>query len=137
MRVLIDTDIILDVIQNRQPFLIEAQQIWNANRLKTIDGFIAAITPINVFYIVRKQSGVAQARSAVQQILANFEVCPVNQSVLLAASSSVLNDFEDAVQHESAMANGLNMIVTRNIADYKGATLPVYTPTTFLAQLNP
>jgi hypothetical protein len=78
-----------------------------------------------------------QARSAVQQILANFDVCPVNHSVLQAASSSILNDFEDAVQHESALANGLDMIVTRNIVDYKGATLPVYTPTSFLAQLIP
>lgn len=89
MQVLIDTDVILDVVQNRQPFFIEAQHIWNANRLKNIDGFIAAITQINVFSIVRKQSGLAQAHSAVQQILANFDVCPVNRSVLLAASSSL------------------------------------------------
>lgn len=137
MRVLIDTDVILNVVQNRQPFSLEANQIWNANRLKLFDGYVAVITPINVFYIVRKQSGLSQAQQAVQTILANFQVCPVDYAILEAARLSVIADFEDAVQHESALASGLDMIVTRNLSDYKGATLKVLPPASFLSQLPP
>lgn len=137
MRVLLDTDVILDVVQNRQPFSIESTQIWNANRLKLFDGYIAAITPINVFYIIRKQSGLTLAQRAIQAILSNFLVCPVDHAVLEAASLSPISDFEDAVQHESALASGLDMIVTRNLSDYSGATLNILSPTSFLKQLPP
>ncbi len=137
MRVLIDTDVILDVLQNRPPFSIEARQIWNANRLKLFDGYIAAITPLNVFYIIRKHSGLSQAQQAIKELLANFQVCPLDRGILEAASLSALSDFEDAVQHASALALGLDMIVTRNLSDYANSVLIVLSPAAFLSQLAP
>lgn len=136
MKVLIDTDVIIDFFMNRQPFVVQAAALWQANRSGQFEGFVAAITPINLFYIGRKALGANQARQAVQDLLAEFKVCEVNQSVLESALLLAISDFEDAVQHESASGCGLDTIVTRNLNDYKGATLPVLSPTAFLSQLS-
>jgi predicted nucleic acid-binding protein len=135
MKILIDTDVILDFFLNRQPFVTQAAALWQANRSGQFEGFVAAITPINLYYIGRKALGADQAKQAVQNLLAEFKVCPVDHTVLEAARLSAISDFEDAVQHESAVASGLDMIVTRNLSDYNSATLKVFSPATFLGQL--
>ncbi len=105
--------------------------------MKHFDGYIAAITPLNVFYIIRKHTGLSQAQRAIKELLVNFQVCPVDRSILEAASLSALSDFEDAVQHESALALGLDMIVTRNLSDYANAVMKVLSPAAFLSLLAP
>lgn len=137
MKVLIDTDVILDFFLNRQPFVTQVAALWQANRSGQFEGFVAAITPINLYYIGRKALGAEQAKQAVQDLLAEFKVCPVDHMILQTASLSAISDFEDAVQHQSAVASGLDMIVTRNLSDYNSATLKVFSPTTFLGQLPP
>jgi predicted nucleic acid-binding protein len=135
MKVLLDTDVILDVLLDRQPFSVEATNIWDGNHIGRFEGFVSPITPVNVFYIVRKIKGKVIAQQAVQELLAAFQVCTVDKTVMLAAQALSISDYEDAVQHASAEANQLDVIVTRNLKDYAGATLPVFSPGDFLKQL--
>ena len=108
----------------------------NAHEQGRFTAFVAPITPVNVFYIVRKSKGTEIARQAVTTIIGRFHICPLDHAVLESAGLLPLVDFEDAVQLAAAIASELDAIVTRNISDYAGAAIPVYTPTQFLQQLH-
>lgn len=135
MRVLLDTNIILDFVLNRSPFAADAAAILRAHQKGDIEGYISAITPVNLYYIARKMKGASESRRLVGQILASLKVCSVDQSVLQVAHSLPITDYEDAVQHASATASKMDAIVTRNLKDYRNATLPVYSPSDFLKLL--
>ena len=134
-KVLVDTDVILDLILDCHPFVLEATALWDANIQGRFKAYISAITPINVFYIGRKIKGAPAARLAVAKLLAMLPVCAVDLAVLQAAQHIPFADYEDAVQHTSAVATQLDAIVTRNLTDYANATLPVFSPADFLKQL--
>ena len=135
MYVLIDTDVVLDLLLKRPPFFADAFALWQAADQGRFERYVSAITPINVFYIARKSNGVAAAHQVVAELLAVVRVAPVDAAILEAASASTLADFEDAVQVASALALGLDAIVTRNLDDYAGAALPAYPPADLLRRL--
>lgn len=135
MRVLLDTNVILDFVLNRPPWSSYAAAILRAHQKGDIEGYISAITPVNLYYIARKMKGASEARLLVGQILASLKMCSVDQSVLQVAHSLPFADYEDAVQHACATASSMDAIVTRNLKDYKNATLPVYSPSDFLKRL--
>lgn len=135
MRVLVDTDVILDALLARPNFVEEAAIIWQANVDGVFEGFVSAITPLNVFYIARKIKGIDAAREAVDLLLAAWHVCPVNESVLKAALALPFTDFEDAVQHSGGETLHVDCIVTRNLEDYRQSTLLVLSPAAFLEKL--
>jgi predicted nucleic acid-binding protein len=135
MRVLIDTNVILDLFLQRPGYAEEAAALWKANGNRQIEGFVAAITPINLFYFARKTKGREQARQAVVDLLASMQVCRLDQQIFHAALALPVTDYEDAVQMASAVDTQLEAIVTRNLKDYKNSPLPVYSPSDFLALL--
>ena len=136
MRVLLDTDVVLDLLLDRAGFADNAAAIWKANEQGQIDAYISAITPVNVFYIARKIKGTEKARQAVAELLAAFHVCTLDYATLQAALSLPMTDYEDAVQLASAVSQQLDAVITRNVDDYKNATLPVLTPSEFLTRLT-
>jgi predicted nucleic acid-binding protein len=136
MRVLLDTDVILDLVLARDPFAADAAALWVANEQGRCTAYIASITPINVFYVVRKIKGADVARRAVGELLTSLRVCPVDHDALRAAWASPLSDYEDAVQVAAALASGLDALVTRNLADYVDATIPVLAPADALRRLS-
>ncbi|HUK91992.1 MAG TPA: PIN domain-containing protein [Blastocatellia bacterium] len=135
MRVLFDTDVILDVLLDRPGFVEPASALWEASQEGRVDAYISAITPVNVFYIARKLKGLKTARYAVEELLAAFRVCAVDHRALQAALSLPLRDYEDGVQVASALASQLDAIVTRNVRDYEKAAFPVFSPPELLARL--
>jgi predicted nucleic acid-binding protein len=135
MRVLLDTDVILDLLLDR-PGFADAAAIWEANEQGRLDDYISAITPVNVFYIARKIKGAEKAHQAVIELLAALRICMLDQNTLRAALSLSMTDYEDAVQLASAMASQIDVLVTRNLADYKHATLPILSPPELLERLT-
>ena len=136
MRVLLDTDVVLDLLLDRPGFAEHAAAVWEANEQGRVEAYISAITPVNVFYIARKLKGAEKARQAVIELLAALRVCPLDQVMLQTALSLPLTDYEDAVQLASAMASQLDALLTRNLEDYQNATLPIFSPPDFLAHLT-
>jgi predicted nucleic acid-binding protein len=134
MRVLLDTDVILDMLADRQPFVVEASVLWLAHEQGRIEAFVSPITPVNVFYILRKQLGAVQARQIVGRLLATLSICPLDQTVLASAHALPMADFEDAVQAAAAAAARLDALITRNTRDY-AASLAILTPAEALARL--
>jgi predicted nucleic acid-binding protein len=135
MRVLIDTDVVLDLMLKRAAFYADAFALWQAGDQGRYDRYIAAITPINAYYIARKMLGVSDARMAIGDLLAATKICAIDDHVLRTAHGSATSDFEDAVQIAAAIHTGMDVIITRNTGDYTDSPIPVLTPAQFLARL--
>ncbi len=136
MRVLIDTNIILDFLLEREPFLQDAEALFQAIGSQKVVGYVTATTLTDIFYIARRQTkSIERARQAVSTTLAVMEICPVNRIVIEAALASEMT-FEDAVQAACAVAQGLDAIITRDVRDFVDAGLPVLSASQILEQLN-
>lgn len=135
MRVLLDTNVVLDYLLDREPFADAAAAIWEAGRKGRIDIYVSALTPVNVFYIARKLKGIQEARRIVEGILAECQVALIDYGILQDALALPMTDFEDAVQNASATGEQLDALVTRDPKDYAKATLPVFSPQALLMHL--
>ena len=137
MRVLIDTNIVLDVLLNRQAFLGHSMAVLKTLLERKYRGFVAATTLTNMYYIVRRETGKTdEALTAVNKTLQWCEVAPVNRRVLDAARASGMKDFEDAVQAAAASDYGINTVVTRDKKGFTDSALKVYSPEEFLEALK-
>ncbi|MGK7872996.1 MAG: PIN domain-containing protein [Xenococcaceae cyanobacterium] len=137
MRVLVDTNIILDALLEREPFVTDARALLETIRSQGVVGYVTATTLTDIFYIVRRETkSIEQARAAVSRTLTLMEVCPVDRSRLEVAINSNLRDFEDAVQLACAIADNLEAIITRNAQDFAGTTLPILSVNQLLERLG-
>src|SRR5713226_888651 len=115
MRTLLDTDVVLDVILAREPFAKDAAELLDLGEQRLFEPYVSPITPLNIFYIARKAKAVRDLRQAIQSLIETVGVCPIDKSILTSAFELRFVDYEDAVQHESATAAGVEAIVTRDI----------------------
>jgi predicted nucleic acid-binding protein len=139
VKLLLDTNIVLDVLMDKAPFSDPAADIFSRIEQGSISGYLCGTTITTVHYLAAKVLGASRARQEVGKLLALFEVAAVNRPVLEAALRSQFADFEDAVVHEAANHAGADAIVTRNGKVFSGSRLPVYTPAeiaALLAQTN-
>ncbi len=126
MKVLFDTNIVLDVLMDRIPFSDAAVELFANVENGTITGYLCGTSITTVFYLAAKVIGPLRAEEEVKKLLSLFEVAPVNRPVLESALVADFIDFEDAVIHEAACHVGADAIVTRNQKDYKKSRLSVY-----------
>lgn len=133
MRVLFDTNVVLDVLLARQPHADIAARLFVLVDIGRLEGAICATTVTTVHYIATKSVGRQQAQLHLHQILELFDVAPVDRDVLDKALDLDFTDFEDAVLHEAARFAGMTAIVTRNAKDFAQASLPVFEPSELLA----
>ncbi|NEN89932.1 MAG: putative toxin-antitoxin system toxin component, PIN family [Okeania sp. SIO3H1] len=126
MRVLVDTNIILDAFLEREAFVQDAKTLLTAIQSQQIEGYVTATTLTDIFYIVRKQTkSLEKARETVAMTLELMEICDVNRNILETAFATNLRDFEDAVQLACAYAENVDAIITPNPDDFAGASLPI------------
>jgi predicted nucleic acid-binding protein len=136
LRILFDTNVILDVLLDREPFSADAIRLLSKVESNTITGYISATTLTTIYYLTCKIIGAERAREETRKLLSIFQIAPVNQAVLEAALNSGISDFEDAVLHEAAIHIDAQSIVSRNISDFRDAKLPVYLPEELLSMLS-
>jgi predicted nucleic acid-binding protein len=136
MRVLLDTDVVIDVMVARLPFAKVSARLLDLAEKGMFEAYISSITPINIFYVARKTKDAGDLREVLRRLLQTVRVCPIDHSALTVALDLPFADYEDAVQHAAATAVELDAIVTRNLKDYSNATLLVYSPADFLNQLT-
>jgi predicted nucleic acid-binding protein len=136
MKVLFDTNIVLDLLLARQPFVADAARLFAKIELGELDGYLCTTTITTVYYLVARSLNAGHATSGINRLLRLFEVAAVSRPVLAAALTLSFRDFEDAVLHEAARLAGVDAIVTRDLADFAQAQLPVYDPPTLLALLQ-
>lgn len=136
MKVLFDTNIVLDLLLARQRFVANAQRLFTKVERNEITGHLCATTVTTVHYLIAKNFGAKSATSNVAKLLTLFEIAPVSRIVIEMALKSSFSDFEDAVLHESARLSRVDAIVTRNLADFAQAQVATYDPPTLLALLK-
>jgi predicted nucleic acid-binding protein len=128
MRVLIDTNVVLDFLQEREPFVENAARLFERMDAGELEGFIAATTITNIYYIVRRIAGRVVAQDAIAQVLSDLNICAVDQEVLEQALALGFEDFEDAVQYICAVVHNVDVIVTRDVSGFVNAEIPVVLP---------
>jgi predicted nucleic acid-binding protein len=134
-RWLLDTNVVLDVLLKRQPWVAEAQALWTVCDDGRAVGCLTASTLTDIFYIARRQSDISRAWEAVQLCLEAFEICPVDRAILEQALALKGSDFEDNVQMACAAANRLDGIIRRDAAGFREATVPVVSVADVLGRL--
>jgi len=135
--VLIDTDILLDFFYDRQPFANSAESILAMCEQGQIRGYTTSVIISNCYYLLRKTAGHKKVVRQLRKLLNILHVLVTDKPSLLQALDSEFSDFEDAIQHYSALSSGeVNVIITRNIKDYKKSDIAVLSPDEFLAALK-
>ena len=136
-RVLIDIDVILDFFFDRKPFSDNAAKVLSLCESREIKGFITSVIISNVYYLLRQTSTHEKVIEKLKQLITITEVLTTDKEVILKALNSDFKDFEDALQNYSAELNGLvDLIVTRNLKDFKNSSLGVMTPENYLKTLT-
>ena len=133
--VFIDINVILDVLQKREPFYEASAHVLAGVEAGKFEGFIAAHSITTLFYLIQKDQSSALAHASITSLLQILKIAPVTQSTINRALNLEYNDFEDAVQMISALECKADYIITRNIADYTPPLLPVIQPVDFLGIL--
>lgn len=133
--VLVDINILLDVLQKREPFFAASAGLLAAIETGKIRGYVSAHTITTLFYLIQKGRSAADARAAITNLLQFIDIAPVEQSTIEQALNLDFRDFEDAVQMISAVQCKVDCLITRNIKDYQPVLLPVMQPVDFLATL--
>lgn len=135
MRVLLDANVFLDVIEARQDFFDDSSMV--VLLATEYDGFIAASNVTDIYYIERKRNhDKNKTKKVMSKLFKLFDILDTTAEDCHNALRSDISDYEDAVVVESAKRNDIDCIVTRNIKDFKNADIAVYTPKEFLRLLR-
>jgi predicted nucleic acid-binding protein len=136
-RVLIDSDVILDSLFDRKPFAEYATMVLRLCETGNIKGFLTPLIYSNVYYLLRQTARHEKVIEKLKQLLEITEVLQMDRKVIENALNSGFKDFEDSLQNYSAVNNGnIDLILTRNLKDYKRSELGVFTTDTYLKSIN-
>ena len=136
MRVLIDTNVVLDVLLERRDYIADSQQVLSLARHGLIEGVLCATTVTTLDYLITRARTATVSRRAVRALLAQYEIAAVDARVLGAATESDFTDFEDAVIHAAALGVGAEAIVTRDRDGFSRASIPVLSPRELVAAIQ-
>lgn len=131
--VFVDTDICLDLLSGRKPFNEAAARVFLMADLGKIQIFVSALTFANIDYLLHSQYSISNSRKILQKFKTLVNVLAVNDKIIELALASDFKDFEDAIQHYTAMENKIKILLTRNNKDYRKAKLKILDPTAYLA----
>ena len=136
MKLLFDTNILLDVLLPRDPWAENGRKLWQASDEGQITGFVTATTLTDIFYITRRLTNAAVALEAVKTCLLAFEIAPVDRAELEQAVQLPGSDFEDNLQIACATSAALDGIITRDPKGFQTTTITIYTPEQALSQID-
>lgn len=137
MTILVDTNVILDILLKREPYVNEAQIIMTKCADREIIGYLAAHTIPNIFYILRKVYSQEERRRLIKNLCEIFRISDLNaEKILAAVDNEGFLDFEDCLQEECAFEAIADYIVTRNPGDYKESRVKVIEPSEFVRLLE-
>lgn len=136
MKILVDTNIILDVLLKREPHNKAAQAIMTKCADREVMGYLAAHSIPNIFYVLRKEYSQEERRKFIRNLCEIFWISDLNaEKIISAIDNEQFLDFEDCLQEECAVAETVDYIVTRNLADYKQSRVNVIEPDEFVKLL--
>ncbi|MEK7298839.1 MAG: PIN domain-containing protein [Candidatus Margulisiibacteriota bacterium] len=132
MKVLLDTNIWLDIFLNRPGHFEDSAEVLNLAEQGAWDVILAAHSIPTLYYLLKKGLGTVQTKALLSDILIRFQIGELNQKVFISAQKLPISDYEDALVCEIAHREGCDAIVTRNQADFKHSLVKSFTPQAFL-----
>jgi predicted nucleic acid-binding protein len=126
-RLLVDTNIVLDLLAERKEFLLEAQQLFTLSDKKEVKLYVSSLTFANTFYILSQKLKLSNARKILRKFKVLVDVLPMDDKIIDLSLESDFKDFEDAIQYHTAVENEIDIIITRNLKDFKTSKIPVLT----------
>ncbi len=136
MKILVDTNIFLDILLQRKPLFKDSQRVFKLVENQLAEGFIAPITINNIVYIARKSHQQDRIKNFITAMSDTFEICQMNSDIVRQAIKLHFSDFEDALQASMAAAHHCNVIITSNISDYQHSPVPAIAANEFLSQFQ-
>lgn len=135
MKVLIDTNVILDVLCGRTEFLEASSKVWKYCEVDKLTGVISALSVPNIVYILRKELDPDKTKEIIDRLLLIFDVVELTAEDLQKAAEMKTADYEDAVQMCCAERINADFIVTRNIRDFVSSPVPAVKPSELLDRI--
>ena len=126
-KLLVDTNIVLDLLAKRDLFLVEAQELFTFSDKRMVELFVSSLTFANTYYILSQNLKIQDARKILRKFKVLVKVISMDDKIIDLSLESDFKDFEDAIQYFSAIENGIDMIITRNLKDFKTSKIPVLT----------
>jgi hypothetical protein len=135
MRLLIDGNILLDVLQQREPHYEDSSKIWKLCETNISEGYVSALTFANLAYVMRKELSPEMIEQVLRYLSLIFSFEDLKSTDLSDAASMQWPDYEDALQSAAAERLGVDYIITRNVKDYTRSKVTALTPSELLARL--
>ncbi len=135
MRALIDGNIILDVLERREPHFEASAKVWKLCETDKMEGYISALTFADLVYVMRKELTPDKVHEVLKKLTLIFHFTDLSVADMTEAAEMRWNDYEDAVQSVTAKRVQADCIITRNIRDYQQSTVPAFTPAEFLGRI--
>jgi predicted nucleic acid-binding protein len=136
MRLLLDTNIILDIALNREPHYKDSANVFKKIDNESIFGFITATTVTDIYYIAKKQKGHDEAIEFIANLIQIIDVIGVDREIIINSLTSQFLDFEDAIQSIASSLNNIDFIITRNITDFSNSDIKAISPSDFLRNIK-
>lgn len=132
-KLFIDTNIVIDLLSAREPFYEETALLFSLADRRIVEMSISSLSIANTHYILKQQIGSEKAQSTLRKLIQIVNTLPLDEKIIaLALNDDTFTDFEDAIQYFTAIVSNQDLIVTRNLKDYKHSKLPVMTAKQFL-----
>lgn len=135
-KLLIDTNIVIDLLSKREAFFREAQEIFTLADNKKKELFVSALTFANTHYLLSKYQELDDARKTLSKFKVLVNVLPLDDKIVELALVSDFTDFEDAIQYHTALEHGIDIIITRNKKDFKNSKLPILNAREYLQKIS-
>lgn len=136
MKILIDTNVIIDYLVDRTPFADYAEQVLELCGSGKAEGFVTASAVTDIYYVVRKAAGREKTLEAIRTLCSVLDIADVGKTDILSAMELDMPDYEDALAAQCAKRIKADCIVTRNIANFANSPVPAKEPATFLKQFQ-
>jgi len=132
-KLLIDTNIVIDLLSRREPFYNEAATLFSLADKKQVELNVSSLTIANTGYVLLRQMDTNKAKSILRKLRLIVTILPLDDKIVgLALNDENFPDFEDGLQYYTAIENGQDLIITRNLKDFKNSKLPVMTAKQFI-----
>ena len=135
MRLLIDGNILLDVLQKREPHFADSSKIWKLCETEQAKGFVSVLTFANLVYVMRKELDPEMIEDVLKKLSMIFHFTELDVSDMTRAAQMKWDDFEDALQTATAQRLHADYIITRNVTGYKSSKIMALTPAKYLARI--
>lgn len=131
-RILVDTNIVLDLLAKRKEFIIEAQALFTLSDKNAIKLYVSPLTFANTYYMLSQKMKLNDAKKILRKFKILVEVLPMDDKIIDLALESDFKDFEDAIQYHTAIENDIDIIITRNLKDFKTSRIPILTAKNYI-----